>query len=282
MSGNNYLGNLADTGQWRLFMEISEDSMSAWLKSVDFQPPQCIAILNEKWDGEFNLLDKIESAVYDNPRLLEDFATHIVVTTPYSLWIPGEFAEEEEFDEKFFTSVYPAKEEDIMRDVDGEEICAYTLVPGLNSFLQRTLPGSKISSHLSVLKSFFPKLSPGVVSGDGYLPSKNRIYVNLRKQWADIFLFENDLFLSGSTHKWETVSDVAYFICLIASVYKIDTKSTELFIFGNENDAVSIYEIIGDFFESTGLIETSVNESMDNSSLCAGVLSGNQYMVRPL
>ena len=269
------ISGITDTGQWRLVVELSASGVSAFLKNIDSEAEMPLLLFQRQWESSRDdLLSHIESAVYDNPRLLEDFATHIIVTTPKALWIPAEFMEEDEFDENLFTCVYPAKLEDIRADVGNEEVCLYTLTPGLNSFLQRTLPGSRISSHLSVLKNKLEQMEVFRLSGNVSSGNLDRLYLNLRGAEVDIFVFKNGRFMSGSVHPYEGSSDVAYFALLACHVYGLRPSTTGICLYSEKSDKASVFALLSEIFESVSIITINGSEKAEPISLASAIASG--------
>lgn len=248
--GNSTYSNFADTGQWKLVLSISGNEISAFLKNLT--EPKALPLLlfrNLRSDKETELLQFVESAVYDNPRILDDFATQIVITSPRALWIPADFVDEDEFDPALYTCVYKVDDEDIFSDSDEEEVCLYSLVPGLKSFINRTLPGCRVTSHLSVLKSLYLKrLSTEDVNhsdSEGF-----SFFVDVREGFAEIFLFRINTFLCGASHPWKEVSDIAYKIMLMADAYSVKSKEACLNFSGNLTTARNAGLMVQDFFGS--------------------------------
>ena len=243
--------SFTDTGQWRLIVSLGADRISAVLKNmVEPSIPATLFFRKEFPSAEGNLLREIETAIYDNPRMLEDFATHIIVTTPYALWVPCEFTDDDEFDPNLYTCVYNAQPEDIFSDFGEQEVCLYSLTPGLNSFLQRTLPGCRISSHLSVLKPVFENREIEKAGADATAESAKTIYINIHGQSADIFAFENGKFLCGATHCWVALSDIAYKAMLIAKTYGLPHEETDLIIISDEDNAEGMTSLLIDLFRN--------------------------------
>lgn len=238
-NGNNSYGGFIDTGQWKLIIGIAADGMKASMRNLDDGSE---SIMFEKsWDPDSpDILRNIESTVYDNPRVLDDFATEIIVTTPKALWVPSEFMEEEDAPEKYFNCVYDAEEEDLFIDPGDGETCVYTLVPGLNSFLRRTLPGSRIYSHLSLLKTEAEKLAM----------SKPLIYIDIRERHADIAAFDGDNFRSAAVQEWRSPSDIAYHVSLAADAFDFNPGETAIRIKGNPDVSASTAEVLGKIFKN--------------------------------
>ena len=117
---------IGDPSDWRLVMVIGAGGIETYLRNVENPMDEVEILFREEWDGDTStLLERVESAVYDHPQLLDDFAADIAIETPKALWIPEKIVEKgEESDsdeetptvEKIYNAVNEAVEEDIMQD----------------------------------------------------------------------------------------------------------------------------------------------------------------------
>lgn len=269
------MASFADTGQWRLIITVSYSGISAVLKNVlepSFQP---VPLLYKEWEADdSSLLQLVEDAVYDNPKILDDYATQILVYTPKSLWIPEELTDEEEFDEKYYTSVYEANEEDIFADFGSGEVCLYSLAPGLKSFFQRTLPGCKITSHLSVLKNQFESLEKNTTGRDGAL--ENGIYINCREKEIDLFAFRHGQFMSGSTHNWKSIYDIIYRTLLLSRVYGLLAYNTRIMLLGSHPHSEGLVQNFRKFFPSVSVKKIPELTARHHLPLAAAIAAGEK------
>ena len=227
------LGSFVDTGHWKLLLTITADGMVGLIKNIQQTNKNPLLLFRNNWNAdEGESLKNVENTVYENPRMLDDFATQIIIEAPKSLWIPSKFAEEDEYDDKYFTKVYKALPEDIFADFYDEEICLFTLMPGLKSFLSRTLPGCRISSHIAILKEYYQ----AKIKGGNY------IFLDIRDKAIDILAFSNKKFLSAATHPCEDFEELRYRILLLADAYNLELKSLNLSVFATNDKCKEIAE----------------------------------------
>ncbi len=214
-------GDIAD---WRLIVLMSPTGMSAYLKNTADPSLPYETVVDEHWEADDStLLSKIEATVYDNPRILDDFSSTIVIMTPKALWIPKEKAEEDEDAiEHSFNMVYSAEAEDIMADENGDLLNVYSLTPGLLPFLQRTFPGARISNHLTILARRFAERP---VDGPA-------IYADISQKEVDILLFNGGRLLCGATHPWRDFHDIEYRILNLIDLYELDPAKVHVFLSG--------------------------------------------------
>ena len=184
------VADFADTGQWRLILKIFNTGIVAYLENTihtDLEPQM---LFSTQWEADgVNLLRNIENAVYDHPRVLDDFSAKIIIYDPRTVFLPTELAEESE---------------------GGEVTVAYAPARGLKGFLRRTFPGARVECNLMDM------LKRCRNDGEGY-----RMYVEVREGEADfVFLNGRDL-ISASTHGWTSGDDIVYHALNIMEVYGV-------------------------------------------------------------
>lgn len=217
--------DFADTGQWRLLLNIGVTGLEALLENTlhaDLPPqPLCTA----KWEfNKDNLRKNIEEAVYNNPRLLDDFATRITLYDPRTLFIPTEVAEEATgTEEELYKKVYTAEDADIMTDFDKDITAAWSMAPGVKSFLMRTFPGARITCNLMELVRNLRKTNQG-----------SSLYALAREGETDIILLNDGNLISASTHEWHHVDDIAYLALNLLEVYGYKLSETKITLEGAE------------------------------------------------
>ena len=235
---------IGDPSDWRLVMVIGAGGIETYLRNVENPMDEVEILFREEWDGDTStLLERVESAVYDHPQLLDDFAADIAIETPKALWIPEKIVEKgEESDsddetptvEKIYNTVYEAAEEDIMQDYVDGKVCAYTLVPGLQAFLQRTFPGARIRCHQAVLVK---RLCDRVVD----MP---RVYIDIRKGWADFVVFDGTKLLMAVSHEWRAQEDIRYHLFNLLDVYDIDPKGVHVSLSGMRDEKNALMQAL--------------------------------------
>lgn len=217
------VADFADTGQWRLILNIHPTGINALLENTlhkDVEPQRLFAT---RWDNDpDNLLHHIENAVYDNPRVLDDFSARIVLFDRRTLFIPTVVIEENESEaEEIYTSLYTAKEADVVCETEGDLTAASSLAPGLKGFLQRTFPGARIATNLMMQVTQLRKENSG---------SGKRMTVTVRDEdkEADFILLDGVSLVSASTHTVNGLEDITYHIYNIIDTYGLDPSEVEI------------------------------------------------------
>ncbi len=232
--------DFADTGQWRLIIYISLRGMSAYLKHTSDKSCPIARMLSVTWQDAdpAALLKNIENTVYDHPALLNDYATEIILETPHTTFVPNEIIDEEEDSESIvYSALFPGGDPEIISDRLTDCTALFSLTRGIDGFISRTMPGSRIRSHLAVFAERMSRRSaPGV-----------RVYLDIRQGEADILAFEDSTLLSASVQKWRTPEDIAYRVLNLLHAYSISPKDANIYIAGPEDKRETLTSILGNF-----------------------------------
>lgn len=224
-----------DTAVWRLVIFISEKGMSAYLKNLENPLENIITLFEESWEWDDSmLLHRIEECVYNHPQLLDDFATEIIICTPRVLWFPETENSEPEHICQLFESVYPEEDSNIFQDDRDGMVCAYSLTPGLPSFLRRTLPGAKVSSHQGILVSKFIRQNTDTPV----------LYIDIRNGEADYILIDNNKLLLAATHTWHNMMDIGYMTMNIFNVYGLNPQMAQVSLSGETADKQELVKVM--------------------------------------
>ena len=222
--------DFADTGQWRLLLNISTTGLDAFLENVINPEIELQALCSVKWEQDKDrLLQNIEDAVYNNPRLLDDFSTRIVLFDSHTLFIPTEIAEKtSEAENDLYKKVYTAETRDIMTDTDSDITAVWSMASGIKSFLMRTFPGALITSNLMNKVKTLRNNSKGI-----------QLHAIARKGEVDIILLDNNRLISASTHEWMSSDDIAFLLLNLLDIYDYNISVVNLFVEGasTESDA---------------------------------------------
>lgn len=231
----------ADTGQWRLIIKIFTTGISALLENTLHDDVEPQPLFSSKWDdSEGDILRNIENAVYDHPRVLDDFSARIEVFDRRTLFLPTALLEETEgIEDTFYTSVYDADERDVMCQTDKDITAAFTLTKGLKAFLVRTFPGARIVCNL------MQQVKAQRASGDG-----KRMWISAREKEADFVLTDGRDLISASTHSISSPDDILYHAFNIMGVYGIAPAEVAV-------EGIGIPE------ETTGILRKFTNSDND-------------------
>lgn len=193
--------DFADTGQWRLLLLIKETGMEAFLENTLHPEIGEQVMCRALWEPEpGNILKNLEETVYNYPRLLDDFATRIVIYDRRTLFVPSEIAENRAgYEEELYNKIYSADPRDIMTEKHGGITAIWSFAPGVKSFLMRTFPGARITCNLmEMIKR----------KDSGCRIDHFQIYENVRDGEIDLVLMEGNNLLSASTHTYSSKEEI--------------------------------------------------------------------------
>ncbi|MDE5877208.1 MAG: DUF3822 family protein [Muribaculaceae bacterium] len=199
---------LADTGRWHLVVRIGDKSAEAWLNYIadNSRPNRLFAI---DFDDSETHIEQLERAVYDNPRVLDDFSTDVIIDTDRVLWVPKNANDPEEV-RIMANALWPELAADVLTDRTGTEVCHFVLTPGLATCMQRTFPGARVVCGLSVLRRFVAtRHSEGTSL---YVDFSDKAMIHILATKADKLLF--------ATTKPSEHYDVPTLVKLIANALK--------------------------------------------------------------
>lgn len=219
--------DFTDTGQWRLVVYISGRSMTALLRHIADVSQPLVQLFSTEWEADDSpLLSRVEAAVYDNPRLFEDYATEVIVETSRLTWVPDEllYGEDtaEDAEQTIFSALFPTECEEVLSERTCGMTALFTLTRGLGAFLGRTLPGARIRSHMGVIAERVSRMTA----------STPRIFADIRKQQVDLLAFDSKTLLSTVTQPWRASSDVAYRIYHLADVLGVAPDNLTVYLCG--------------------------------------------------
>ncbi|MDE5870070.1 MAG: DUF3822 family protein [Muribaculaceae bacterium] len=260
---------IEDTADWRLIIYISRSGMSAYLKHEEDPMEPLVTLFHEHWTGnEENLLNRIETAVYDHPQLFDDFSTEIIINTDRALWIPRAVVEEtkgtgnsprDEYE--LYKMVYKAEEEDIFSDEFSDKLCLYTLVPGLNSFIRRTLPGARTWCQQTLaVRRFTDQVSD--------MP---RLYVDIREGEADYYAFDGKKLLLAATHGWVDKMDIAYQVFNFIDIWNLDKSNTQVLLSGKREVKSELMSVLREHLQYVMLTMLPSSVSKSDLPLAVGL-----------
>lgn len=217
--------DFADPALWRLTVYLGAGCVKAYLRNTADASAPLRELASAAWQAPVEeTLRRIENAVYDNPAVLDDYSADIIIESDRALWMPKEYAGDEEEAAGLYRKVFPeADEDDVFSDFEGDKVCVYHLVNGLAAFIRRTFPGARVCSRQSVLYRRF-RLRPA---------ESFSVYVDLRGKKADILILRNSALLHSSTHPARSMREAQYHIVNCMDVSGVDRETTEVLVSGD-------------------------------------------------
>lgn len=254
--------DFTDTGLWRLIIYISASGMRAYLRHISDASQPVVSLFTEEWgEDESLLLSRIESAVYDHPRLLEDYATDIIIETSRHTWVPDEILDTDGVEEEIFSTLFPSASVEVMSEHCGNQTALFSLVSGLSAFVGRTLPGSRIRSHIGTMADHFNRI---------YSDSPS-IFVDIRERECDLVAFQSGKVTGSATQKYSQPSDIVYRIMHLALTSGFRNDDMIVSISGKEELRAEVRELLNQLKVKN--VETQIVNSHSEIPLAAAILA---------
>lgn len=179
-------------------------------------------------DGEVRAL---ENVVYDNPLMLADFRSRIILTdSPRWSLCPSEWLEDgHEAADAMLRIQWPDMDGTVHTaptTFHGVEI-AYSVDSRMAGFVQRTFPGTIIEPHILPLLRY--------CSSRMGRANSRRMLVNLRQSDADIVVADGASLRQGVTVSFNTTADLLYRILSSAQAAGLDPRADELLLCGSRS-----------------------------------------------
>ena len=213
--------DFADTGQWRLIITIGFSGLEAWLENTIHTDIAAQNLCSCHWEADRSQLRAcLEEAVFNTPRLLDDFATKIILFDKHTLFIPTHVAEEIEGGEvKLYNEIYVAQPSDVMYDRFRDITAVWSMAPGIKNFLLRTFPGARITCNLleKVKKAFENSIEPTLM-------------IFKRGDEADFILTEGSNLLAASTRNITGEIDLSPVFEEIVEAYGLSLEQVNVII----------------------------------------------------
>lgn len=231
-TGSTYQAvRIGDTSDWRLICAISETGIQAYLKNTANPTEEVITLFDQDWErNPDTLLSNIENAVYDHPQVLDDFSADIVLTAPRAIWVPLEYADDDEGCDSLYSRIYPLAGDDLFAEEVADALCLYCLAPGLKAFLGRTFPGARIHCHLAVMARSFRDRGADMPT----------LFMNIRKGEVDMTLIDRRRLLLSATHFWHHPEDLEYHAYNVLDVYSLDPKEMQISLAGLRDEKAAL------------------------------------------
>ena len=138
----------------------------------------------------------------------------------------------------------------------GKEKVAFTLAPGLKSFMQRSFPGARIWSQQSLLKE------AGLRGHEDY-----KCLIDVRENMFDIVLLHRSELQCASTHPWKNEADIAYTLFSMLDTYEASPHKADIVLSGIRDIRQNTGKAIAEFVRSV----SQKNHDLDGISIPTAV-----------
>ena len=257
--------DISDHSRWRLQLTVGDGGVRA--NFYDAAAGRLFTYLEKSWRGDpADSLRKIEDAIYEDPAILDDYTTGILIRPSRMIFVPDSRlgAESVEEDAEALLSLVDASD---ARDVWTEPLgCGFTAVfstpAGVRDFLSRTFPTEDV--HLALLPMLghvlFKERGPG-----------RKMWVHLDTGTLDVVAAADGLPVLINTREYHEAADAAYYIVHALRAIGFDAAGTDVRLSGREELRKELMPMLRRHMDSVSaaLLPTCINQAIaQGASLC--------------
>ena len=214
--------------RWRLLLSLDEHNIHYILYTPDQSESLIARSIGLQRAGD-DYLKAVENAIYDNPVLLEGYASvSVAVHTSHFLVTPPDVTDEEEA-KRLHDALYNDDEGEVF--ISHLPKCqvnvVYLMHTGLAGFLQRTFNMPAVYPHLYALAEHFQHLNAG---GNDIA----RMFINVHEQRVDMVLFRKGRLEVANSFTVRHNSDIVYFVLHVWDSFQLDRKHDEIQLTGDK------------------------------------------------
>lgn len=228
-------GEYSDPDRWRQIVLISAGGVRSWMSDRRDSAAALRPCVDVSMDARNpGLLRRIEDAVYDNPILLEEFATDIIIATERFTLIPSPLETDAAENEAIFTTAIGGDADMPMVSPLGSATILYSLEPGLEDFISRTFAGARTMHHLVPAALHFGRSPQGGTT----------LYADIRAGWIDMLAFRNKELIMACSQRWRDPADAAYYIFAACDAWELDPAADRFCLSGLKEPRTAVMTLL--------------------------------------
>lgn len=217
--------DIDDVSLWKLYILLSRKGITAVFRNE--QTKETITMLHETLsDVDEESLGRIQDIIYENPVLLNDYQTTIILDSNHFIIAPSNQIQNDEDALDVMETVYPNDNADLWADRIGEETIIFLTPEGLQSFINRTFPTAEVKFRLSPAITHF-RHSKSMGSG-------KTMQVNILDGEIEIVAFKNSRLLLANIFACKEPADAIYYILNAWTILGFDSQNDELRLTGDK------------------------------------------------
>ena len=209
------------TPQPALAIDIEKDKLSYLIYGHGMKPEMATI----KFTGS-DLKQALESAVYDTPRLLEEYNhTAISLHSQHFVVMPAELMSSAS---QVFQASFSNLEGELMTSkVKNTDVAIVCDVPkGVTAFLKRTFGNPEMLHHLTPLIAYCTA---------SYAEDNGCLHINVNEKKAHIVATRNGKLQLANTYPYHSLDDVIYFALAAFKECHFDSRADKILLSGNND-----------------------------------------------
>ena len=222
---NSIPSDIDDIKIWQLYILWKQKRITVVF--FNCQTKETFTYLNYQSEYQETItLNKVQNLIYENPLILNDYKTTILIESNQFTLVPSEFVRNEESAYDMMECIYRMENSDVwVNSIDNETIL-FNTSEGIQSFIYRTFPTAKILFQSTPLISYFKESE----SND----KRNSMIVNIDETRMEIIAISNNNTIFTNIFSFKETSDIIYFILNVWNMLGFDQENDELKIYGSK------------------------------------------------
>lgn len=244
------MSDFSDHSVWRLSLTVGMGGIEALF--FDSVRRVCVPYMRRTWEcAPADVLGRVEDAVYEDPLLLDDYRTSILVRPSATLLVPPHMVDEDDRDgnARALDAVDASESKDVWCERIGETMALYSTPKGVKDFLARSFLTEDVHHVLKpVVEHFADK-----AKADG----GEKVWVHVGRGLLDLVAFRNGVLLHAGSWQCAEPADAAYFILFAWRALGLDPAQGELCVSGDEGLCRSLMPMLRRHINYVGLTVTA-------------------------
>lgn len=227
MTPGNSSIDFSDNTLWRLILTVGMNELRATFcdkNGTRFEPYSL-----RQWQCDpVDALKNIEDAIYEDPMLLNDYDTTILLRPKMTLIVPpGEFSEDNPEAMAEAASLVDASEhKDVWLQPLGEACALFTTPRGVRDFLSRTFLTGDVRHALCPIVGMF--------SEKARMEGGEKMWVHIQPEYLDVVAFRQGNLLLANTWRFDHPTDAAYYLLYAWKTLELDPMQGEMSLSGEK------------------------------------------------
>lgn len=255
------MSDFSDHNIWRLLLTVGYTGIEALF--FDSVRHTFVPYMRREWEcAPADLLGRIEDAVYEDPVLLDDYRSYILIRPAATLLVPPHLVDPDDRDgnAKALDAVDAAVNKDVWCEPLGEAVALYSTPCGVKDFLSRSFLTEDVHHVLvPMVEHFTPKAKD---------EGGEKMWVHVGRNMLDAVVFRDGRLLHAGSWKYAEPADAAYFILFALRALGVDASRCEVRLSGEEAAFGELLPMLRQHISYVGLTVTS---SVVGAALRAGV-----------
>ena len=220
--------DFSDHKRWKLLLIVGERGLDAAF--FDREGRQGVPYMSRRWNCDpTQVLGQVEDALYDDPRLLDDYDTSILISPRATLLVPPAMFDPKDTaaNTEALSALDQSEHKDVWHEPLDEAIALYSTAEGLRDFLRRTFLTEDMHHLLRPMTDYFSRKA-GAEGGW-------KMWVDLGPGVMDIVAYGNGrLLYANRWHYTGGAEDAAYYLLFIFRTLGLPEDSAELYLSGSQ------------------------------------------------